>query len=93
MQCGRGSIRRCGLQTIIGSKFLLRRGYVGLVLPQEEKLFENIDRNVDGKGAKPSSAQQSTTPIGWMLQGGGAQGSRRMAMAVGEMGDKGEGGW
>jgi len=28
-----------------------------------------------------------------MGQGGGAQESRRMAMVVGEMGDKGEGGW
>jgi len=28
-----------------------------------------------------------------MVKGGGAQGSRRVAMAVGEMGDKGEGGW
>jgi len=28
-----------------------------------------------------------------MVKGGGAQGSRRVAMAVREMGDKGEGGW
>jgi len=93
MQCGRGSIRRCGLRNNYRQQILLRRGYVGLVLPQEEKLFENIDRNVDGKGTKPSSTQQSTTQICSMGRGGRAQGLRRMAMAVGEMGDKRAGGW
>jgi len=70
---------------------LLRRGYVDLVPPQQEKIFEKFDRRGDGKEGQMSRMQQSTTQVNSITREEGARGSRRMAMAVGEVKLRGEG--
>jgi len=55
--------------------------------------FEKNDWRGDGRKGKLLSKKQSTTQISCMDQGEGAQGSRRMAMAVRGMGAGRKGDW
>jgi len=55
--------------------------------------FLKNDHRGNGKKGKPSSKQQSTTQIGCVSQGEGAQGSRRMAIAARGIKAEGEGDW
>jgi len=55
------------------------------------KKIEKFDQRGNRKKGQPSRLQQSTSQVDSITQDGGARGTRRMAMAVGELKSGGKG--